>query len=137
LRALTQPFITTIYPFQALFDAALQDCKDKTGNTLIDHPIAKQLETCESVNSTAAQTLGSFLAAFLLLDFIDSAIKLIPGVGNPFGGSIFFLARCASVQWVKKLSQCLAVLERPAWHKLSKLHNNLKIIYVILGYLSF
>ena len=37
--------------FQALFDAALQDYKDKTGNTLNDHPIAKQLEKCESVNS--------------------------------------------------------------------------------------
>jgi hypothetical protein len=41
------------------------------------------------------------------------------------------------IQWVKKLSQCLAVLERLTWHKSSKLHNNLKIIYVILGYLSF
>jgi hypothetical protein len=40
--------------FQALFDAALQDYKDKTGNTLTDHPIAKQLETCESVNSITA-----------------------------------------------------------------------------------
>ena len=37
--------------FQILFDAALQDYKDKTGNTLTDHPIAKQLETCESANS--------------------------------------------------------------------------------------
>jgi hypothetical protein len=40
--------------FQILFDAALQDYKDKTGNTLTDHPIAKQLETCESVNSITA-----------------------------------------------------------------------------------
>ncbi len=39
--------------FRILFDAALQGYKDKTGNTLIDHPIAKQLETCESVNSIA------------------------------------------------------------------------------------
>ena len=39
--------------FQALFNAALQDYKDKTGNTLTDHPIAKQLETCQSVNSIA------------------------------------------------------------------------------------
>ena len=37
--------------FQALFNAALQDYKDKTGRTLIDHPIAKQLEACESVDS--------------------------------------------------------------------------------------
>jgi hypothetical protein len=40
--------------FRMLFDAALQDYKDKTGNTLTDHPIAKQLETCESVNSIIA-----------------------------------------------------------------------------------
>jgi hypothetical protein len=37
--------------FQALFNAALQDYEDKTGTSLIDHPIAKQLETCESVSS--------------------------------------------------------------------------------------
>jgi hypothetical protein len=43
----------------------------------------------------------------------------------------------AEVQWVKKLSQCLAVLEGLTWHKSSKLYNNLKIIYVILGHLSF
>src|SRR6266852_1846925 len=40
--------------FRILFDAALKDYKDKTGNTLIDHPIAKQLETCESVISITA-----------------------------------------------------------------------------------
>jgi len=37
--------------FQALFDAALQDDKDKRGNTLTDHSVATKLETCESVNS--------------------------------------------------------------------------------------
>ena len=37
-----------------LFDTALQDYKDKTGNALTDHPIAKQLEACESVNSITA-----------------------------------------------------------------------------------
>ncbi len=35
-------------------------------------------------------TLSSFLVAFLLLDIIDSALKLVPGVGDPSGGSIFF-----------------------------------------------
>ena len=40
--------------FRILFDAALQDYKDKTRDTLTDHPIAKQLETCESVDSIAA-----------------------------------------------------------------------------------
>jgi hypothetical protein len=42
------------YTFRVLFDAALQDYRDKTGNALIDHPIAKQLETCESVDSITA-----------------------------------------------------------------------------------
>ena len=37
--------------FQALFNAALQDYKDETGSSLIDHPIAKQLETCQSASS--------------------------------------------------------------------------------------
>jgi hypothetical protein len=40
--------------FRILFEAALQDYKDKTGSTLNDHPIAKQLETCDSVNSITA-----------------------------------------------------------------------------------
>jgi hypothetical protein len=40
--------------FQTLFNTALQDYKDKTGTSLIDHPIAKQLETCESVSSITA-----------------------------------------------------------------------------------
>ena len=35
-------------------------------------------------------TFLSFLICFLILDVLDSAIKLIPGVGDPTGGSIFF-----------------------------------------------
>jgi len=45
---------STSSTFRTLFDAALQDYRDKTGNTLVDHPIAKQLETCESVDSIIA-----------------------------------------------------------------------------------
>ena len=41
------------------------------------------------------------------------------------------------IQWLKKLSQCLAILERLTWHKSSRLHNNMKILYVILGHLGF
>ena len=36
------------------------------------------------------------------------------------------------IQLLKKLSQCLAALQRLMQHKSKKLHNNLKIIYVIL-----
>ena len=36
------------------------------------------------------------------------------------------------VQWVKKLSQYLAVSERVVCNKSNKLHKNVKIIYVIV-----
>ncbi len=39
--------------FQALFNAALQDYKDKTGNSLVDHPFAKQLQECDSAESVS------------------------------------------------------------------------------------
>ncbi|KAI9510608.1 hypothetical protein F5148DRAFT_555965 [Russula earlei] len=35
-------------------------------------------------------TLVSFLVGFLILDAVDAAVKLVPGVGDPTGGSIFF-----------------------------------------------
>ena len=44
--------------FRILFDAALQYYKNETGNSLTDHPIAEQLETCESVDSIAAILQG-------------------------------------------------------------------------------
>jgi len=36
-------------------------------------------------------TFISFVQNFLLLDLLDSAIKLFPGVGSPLGGSIFYM----------------------------------------------
>ena len=34
-------------------------------------------------------TLRSFLLSFLVLDLLDATLKLVPGVGDPSGGSIF------------------------------------------------
>jgi hypothetical protein len=39
---------------QSLFDAALQDYEKQTGKKLIDHPLARQLEICNSVESITA-----------------------------------------------------------------------------------
>ena len=36
---------------QLLFDAALQSYEKQTGTNLIDHPLARQLENCHSVDS--------------------------------------------------------------------------------------
>ena len=40
--------------FQSLFDVALQDYEKKTGTKLADHPLAKQLEACDSVDSVTS-----------------------------------------------------------------------------------
>jgi hypothetical protein len=40
--------------FQDLFNAALQDYETQTGTRLDNHPFAKQLETCDSVDSITA-----------------------------------------------------------------------------------
>lgn len=37
--------------FRFLFETALQRYEEKTGTKLIEHPLAKQLETCDSVDS--------------------------------------------------------------------------------------
>jgi len=37
--------------FQVLFDTALQDYEKQTGTKLADHPLAKQLEACDTVGS--------------------------------------------------------------------------------------
>ncbi len=40
--------------FQSLFNAALQDYANRTGTKLDDHPIAQQLEKCDSVDSISS-----------------------------------------------------------------------------------
>jgi hypothetical protein len=40
--------------FQGLFESALQDYESQTGMTLAKHPIAEQLQSCDSVDSVLA-----------------------------------------------------------------------------------
>ena len=40
--------------FQALFGAALRDYENRTGISLVNHPLAKQLEECDSLDSINA-----------------------------------------------------------------------------------
>jgi hypothetical protein len=37
--------------FQALFESALQNYQNQTGTVLADHPLARQLQNCDSVDS--------------------------------------------------------------------------------------
>jgi hypothetical protein len=57
---------TSGFRLQLLFDSALQSYEKQTGMKLIDHPLARQLENCHSVDSIMdilrhrAQTLTEF-----------------------------------------------------------------------------
>jgi hypothetical protein len=39
------------YPFQVLFESALKDYENKTGIPLANHPLAEQLDNCQSADS--------------------------------------------------------------------------------------
>jgi hypothetical protein len=50
--------------FLLLYNSALQDYTTQTGTNLVDHPFAKQLEKCESVDSISSllqENLRKFL----------------------------------------------------------------------------
>ena len=40
--------------FQALFESALQDYQTQTGTILVNHPLAQQLQNCDSIDSVTA-----------------------------------------------------------------------------------
>ena len=42
------------FTFQDLFNAALRDYENQTKTSLIDHPLSKRLESCDSVDSITA-----------------------------------------------------------------------------------
>jgi hypothetical protein len=88
--------------FQALFNAALQDYKDKTGTSLMDHAIAKQLETCESVSSIAvilqgqAQSFREFRENDgKLMKALNSSVDVLcaPSISSALNGAIGVVVR--------------------------------------------
>jgi hypothetical protein len=40
--------------FQVLFESALRDYESQTGTILADHPLAQQLQNCDSIESVTA-----------------------------------------------------------------------------------
>ena len=93
---------STSSTFRILFDAALQDYKDKTGNTLTDHPIAKQLETCGSVSSitTILQEQARSLREFTetdgkLMKALNSSVNVLctPPISSALNEAIGLVVR--------------------------------------------
>ena len=83
--------------FQDLFNAALQQYENQTGCKLIEHPLAKQFETCDSVESITAilreqtQIFSSFKGDDgKLMKSLKSSVGVLYTLSNTgvFGGSI-------------------------------------------------
>ena len=88
--------------FQALFNAALQDYKDKTGSSLIDHPIAKRLERCQSVSSVTsvlqerAQSFREFREnEGKLVKALNSSVDVLcaPSISSALNVAVGFVVR--------------------------------------------
>jgi hypothetical protein len=120
---------------RALFDAALQDYNDKTGNVLSDHPIAKQLETCESVDSIISilQEQARSFREFRendgrLMKALNSSVDVLcaPSISSAlneavgrvvrritFITALFLMASTAipackgNIHWLRHLTQCM------------------------------
>jgi hypothetical protein len=88
--------------FQALFNTALQDYENQTGISLVDHPFAKQLETCESVTSITdilreqAQSFREFRESDgKLMKALNSSIDVLcaPSISSALSETIGLVVR--------------------------------------------
>jgi hypothetical protein len=65
--------------YQALFESALQDYEKQTGITLANHPLAEQLQNCQSVESVTTH-LQEQARAFSKFKGSDKIMKSLKGV---------------------------------------------------------
>jgi len=78
--------------FQALFDSALQAYEQKTSITLAEHPLAVQLQSCDSVESIIALLLDQArsFSNFRESDRIIKSIKTTISILNPLSVATSF-----------------------------------------------
>jgi hypothetical protein len=121
--------------FRTLFESALQAYKEKTGITLIEHPLAVQLQSCRSVESITAVLQDQIRASndFGGNDRIMKSIKSIISITST-------LSATAALDWVnglvcqKALMTCSTSLTRFLFR-----HFHLKMRYTLesLSYLRY
>lgn len=66
--------------FRALFEVALQDYENQTSITLAKHPLAEQLQTCDSVENIIAlfpQDLSEFRGDDKLTKLLKSVVSIL------------------------------------------------------------
>ena len=81
--------------FQALFESALHDCEKKTGiplaNHLAKHPLAEQLQNCQSVESVTAllheqaAAFSKFRGSDKITKPLKSVVSAIASLGQDIG----------------------------------------------------
>jgi hypothetical protein len=68
---------------QVLFEAALQDYEEQTGIVLVKHPLAEQLQNCDSVESVTTvlreqtQAFGNFRGKDKVLRSLKTAVSVL------------------------------------------------------------
>ena len=85
--------------FQDLYDAALRDYENQSGTKLVEHPLAKQLEKCDSAESIAivlqeqAQKFCKFRGNDgKIMKFIKSTVDVLyPLFNSPILGQVIGL----------------------------------------------
>ena len=71
--------------FQVLFESALQDYEIQTGIPLVSHPLAQQLQNCQSVESVIT-LLQEQAQAFIKFRESDKIFKSLKGVVSALSG---------------------------------------------------
>jgi hypothetical protein len=66
-------------PFQALFESALKEYENQTGVPLANHPLAEQLQNCQSVESITS-LLQEQAQAFIQFRRSDKIFKSLKSV---------------------------------------------------------
>ena len=72
--------------FQVLFESALHDYERQTGITLANHPLAEQLQTCESIESVTtflqeqARAFNESRGSDKIIKSIESAVSALSRV---------------------------------------------------------
>ena len=121
---MSQPSSST--SFQGLFDAALQNYEKQTGTKLVEHPLAKELETCDSPESInivlqkQAQNFRKFRGNDgKIMKFLGSSVDVLyPLFNSPALGNIISLV-------VRTKSLIVVPCSSPSFYS----HSHLRMLY--------
>ncbi len=82
--------------FQVLFESALRDYERQTGITLANHPLARQLQICQSVESTTdllqeqARALSVYRGSDKIMKSLKSVVSFLSKVASTPAFGLYF-----------------------------------------------